>query len=218
MRTIKYIMIIVITLLFTSSYAKLSTYSITTYSSSCSNDSCYLYLVFNGKFTSGPCYSIDTSIITKSEDSLSIKICYIQGPLQIICYHTDTINLGLFRNGNMNIHMDLNVSYDLQCSNFTTIDTLFSTLITDIKEPISFNGNLLLYPNPTASTLTIQTDAAWQEATATLTNLEGRVVLSQALTNTQQQSLEIGHLPNGMYFVTVQSAQQKWVRRVVKVE
>jgi hypothetical protein len=79
-------------------------------------------------------------------------------------------------------------------------------------------SKLKLYPNPTNSTLTIQTDVAWQEATATLTNLEGRVVFSQALTNNQQQSLDIGHLPNGMYFVTVQSEQQKWVRRVVKAE
>jgi hypothetical protein len=57
-----------------------------------------------------------------------------------------------------------------------------------------------------------------QNATATLTNLEGRVMFSQALANSQQQSLDIGHLPNGMYFVTVQSEQQKWVRRVVKAE
>jgi len=63
--------------------------------------------------------------------------------------------------------------------------------------------SLRLFPNPTNSTLTIQTDAAWQDATATLTNLDGSVVFSQALTNTQQQSLDIGHLPNGMYFVTI---------------
>jgi hypothetical protein len=63
--------------------------------------------------------------------------------------------------------------------------------------------SLRLFPNPTNSTLTIQTDAAWQEATATLTNLDGRVVLSQVLTNSQQQNLDIGHLPNGMYFVTI---------------
>jgi len=78
--------------------------------------------------------------------------------------------------------------------------------------------SLRLFPNPTNSMLTIQTDAAWQDASVSLTNLEGKVVFSQALTNTQQQSLDISHLPNGMYFVTVQSAQQKWVRRVVKVE
>jgi len=78
--------------------------------------------------------------------------------------------------------------------------------------------SLRLFPNPTNSTLTIQTDAAWQDASVSLTNLEGKVVFSQALTNAQQQSLAISHLPNGMYFVTVQSAQQKWVRRVVKTE
>jgi hypothetical protein len=94
-------------------------------------------------------------------------------------------------------------------------DTAITNQLTSIA---NMDFDFKIFPNPTNSTLTIQTDATWREATATLTNLEGRVVLSQALTNTQQQSLDIGHLPNGMYFVTVQSAQQKWVRRVVKAE
>jgi hypothetical protein len=92
------------------------------------------------------------------------------------------------------------------------------------QKPTSFRNDFFLihsieiFPNPTNATLTIQTDVAWQEATATLTNPEGRVVMTQALNNSQQQTIDIGHLAAGIYFVTVQSAQQKWVRRVVKAE
>jgi hypothetical protein len=82
-------------------------------------------------------------------------------------------------------------------------DTAITNQLTSIA---NMDFDFKIFPNPTNSMLTIQTDAAWQDATATLTNLDGSVVFSQALTNTQQQSLDIGHLPNGMYFVTVQSA------------
>lgn len=102
--------------------------------------------------------------------------------------------------------------------------TMRDMLLYIVNEPVSVNDNQLanrtihIFPNPTNSTLTIQTDVAWQDAIVTLTTPEGRVVLSQALINSQQQSLDISHLPNGMYFVTVQSAQQKWVKRLVKTD
>jgi len=115
---------------------------------------------------------------------------------------------------------------DVQSTNYTTptmadawVIMLEDTAITNqLTSTANMDFDFKIFPNPTNSALTIQTDAAWQEATVSLTNLEGRVVFSEALTNAQQQSLDISHLPNGMYFVTVQSAQQKWVRRVVKTE
>jgi hypothetical protein len=115
---------------------------------------------------------------------------------------------------------------DIQSTNYTTSTTADAWVImledTAITNQLTSIANMdfgfKIFPNPTNSMLTIQTDAALQNATATLTNLEGRVMFSQALANSQQQSLDIGHLPNGMYFVTVQSEQQKWVRRVVKAE
>lgn len=88
--------------------------------------------------------------------------------------------------------------------------------IANIEVATSFDL-LRIFPNPTNSTITIQTDMTWQIATAMLTNLEGKVVLSQALSNSTQQTLDISHLPNGIYFVVVQSAQQKLVKRVAKM-
>lgn len=115
---------------------------------------------------------------------------------------------------------------DIQSPNYTTPTTadawvimLEDTAITNQLTSISnMCFNFKIFPNPTNSILTIQTDAVMQEATATLTNPEGRVVMTQALNNSKQQTIDIGHLPAGLYFVTVQSAQQKWVKRVVKAE
>jgi hypothetical protein len=147
----------------------------------------------------------------------------------------DYMSIDVYDSMNVLIYHYLSISPEHVVLNFAspvvayiTIDDSSNTayaldnILVDFGIPTSvheiFLNDFRIFPNPTNSTLTIKTDVAWQDATATLTNLEGRVVFSQALTNNQQQSLDIGHLPNGMYFVTVQSAQQKWVRRVVKAE
>jgi hypothetical protein len=100
---------------------------------------------------------------------------------------------------------------------FTMRDMLVMVVnqTTSIEDKPTLNLSLSIFPNPTNSTLTIQTDVVWQEATATLTNLEGRVVFSQALTNTQQQSLDIGHLPNGMYFVTIKHDGLNYTEKII---
>lgn len=192
-----------------------------TYSNYYSDDSSDVYLVFYGMFSSDPCILNSYEVNDTVENEIVFKACYRIGVLTTLCYRVDTFYLGVYKNGYMDVKTQFTATGSLACSSITpnnTVDKTLSTFITNIEKVVSSTSNVLFFPNPTNSTLTIQNDVAWQEATATLTNPEGRVVMTQALNNSKQQTIDIGHLPAGLYFVTVQSAQQKWVKRVVKAE
>lgn len=70
-----------------------------------------------------------------------------------------------------------------------------------------------LHPNPASTTITLSGTEAG--STATITNLHGQVLL-QLTVNNQQQSINIEHLPPGMYFCMVQTGGQHKVLRFVR--
>ncbi len=70
-----------------------------------------------------------------------------------------------------------------------------------------------LHPNPASTTITLS--GTEPGSTATITNLHGQVLL-QLTVNNQQQSINIEHLPPGMYFCIVQTGGQRKVLRFVR--
>jgi hypothetical protein len=74
-----------------------------------------------------------------------------------------------------------------------------------------------LYPNPTAGNFTIDLGATYDNAHITITDLLGRKIMSTTHTQGQQVNLSIDE-PAGIYFITIQTADNNSVIRLVKKE
>jgi uncharacterized repeat protein (TIGR01451 family) len=74
-----------------------------------------------------------------------------------------------------------------------------------IRELATKQGHISLYPNPTASTITIE-HQSWAKGTSVvLMDLSGKILLTQPLTATRTE-LNTNGLPNGMYLYRVVGA------------
>jgi len=83
--------------------------------------------------------------------------------------------------------------------------------ITDYQAA-SFN----LYPNPAKNELTVTTsDTRYPISAIEIYDVYGRKVLSHHLINTLSHQINVSHLPAGMYFVKITSAQGRVTRKVV---
>jgi hypothetical protein len=73
-----------------------------------------------------------------------------------------------------------------------------------------------IYPNPAASSLTIQMPEAWQnkEKTIELTDVAGRILLKKAV-YTEGSPFEFGDVPNGLYFLCVHVDNQLFTKKIV---
>jgi hypothetical protein len=88
--------------------------------------------------------------------------------------------------------------------------------VSNINNVEAYSGKQLsLHPNPATTHLTLTILPPTQATTATITDINGRLLRTEALLNATN-TLSITELPAGLYFITVQSTEQKWVRRFVK--
>jgi len=79
--------------------------------------------------------------------------------------------------------------------------------------PSTGSGILMVYPNPTHGILFVETQCiASLPATYRITNLMGQTLLTGQITAETQQ-IDVTTLPQGMYFITVGNAMQKFVVR-----
>jgi hypothetical protein len=86
--------------------------------------------------------------------------------------------------------------------------------------PVGISGDIVeavisIHPNPATTQLTLTIPPPTQPTTATITDINGRLLRKEQLLNATN-TLNIAELPAGLYFITVQSAGQRWVRRFVK--
>jgi len=76
---------------------------------------------------------------------------------------------------------------------------------------------LSLYPNPTTSLLTLSLPNTNQKATINLYDMLGEKVLPSYSTSSTQSTIDLSHLPQGIYFLEVLMDGEKQVRKVVKI-
>ena len=84
------------------------------------------------------------------------------------------------------------------------------TIVADTR---FIDQNISLFPNPTTGELTIKTDGQ-TFASFTITNAVGQQVWQQAIGKAQER-MELGHLPAGVYYVTLRGEQGSEVRKFV---
>jgi hypothetical protein len=65
------------------------------------------------------------------------------------------------------------------------------------------DDKLLAYPNPTTSNLTVHLNGQQRYSALQLTDLTGRVLLSEQGLDTNHRELSLGQMPNGIYTLTI---------------
>ena len=81
---------------------------------------------------------------------------------------------------------------------------------TDIEELV-VDGGVVIYPNPTKDILNIATSRI-QNVLITMFNISGQTVINQ----TNEKTIDISHLENGVYFMNVTVGDLVYIRKVIK--
>jgi hypothetical protein len=79
---------------------------------------------------------------------------------------------------------------------------------------IHADNKVLLFPNPTSGTLTIQTESPGIKAVV-ITSLNGQVLLKTVIDGSSAE-IDISSLEQGIYFITIQSDKTVTTRRIIK--
>lgn len=99
---------------------------------------------------------------------------------------------------------------------FTT--TYVKDIYDDIKEPVSDNGNLKIFPNPAKSHINISTgNSNTAKAVITFVSQTGMEVLKKEvkLTNGNFQGFDVSYLPKGIYIVNVSTEDYRTTKKVI---
>lgn len=78
-------------------------------------------------------------------------------------------------------------------------------------------ANIKVYPNPNDGEFLISLDSKLEfPINYRLTNMLGNTILMQGNINNNQTSLDISHLPDGMYFLNILTNNYIWTKKIIK--
>ena len=86
----------------------------------------------------------------------------------------------------------------------------FSNITTDLQEDLSVKSQQLkVYPNPVGDILNINlTGKSETEGTLSILNFEGKTLVTRKVSNEGVLSLDISHLPTGIYLCRYSNATE----------
>lgn len=89
----------------------------------------------------------------------------------------------------------------------------------NITEPITFNQDVILYPNPVRDLLNIKLNRNFnQEVSVEIVNLNGSIMLKEYFVNTQSIiQLNLNQLPTGLYFIRITEKNNIITKRITVV-
>ena len=121
-----------------------------------------------------------------------------------------------FPNGRWRVETTWNISCNSSKSYYSTSKSNVKTATTGIETLLN-SENLMIYPNPTTTNLTIQTP---QKATSDsyrieITNIEGQTIKTFNITNTET-TIDVSGLSGGVYIIKAQSDKGIVVRKFIK--
>ena len=79
----------------------------------------------------------------------------------------------------------------------------------------NFDNDIIIYPNPTSGILKLDLGSRYDKLQVKVLTFEGKIVQSQQLSG-QIMNLNLSELADGIYFIQLQSDEQRAVLRVVK--
>lgn len=114
-----------------------------------------------------------------------------------------------------------NVFSDLLCV-FKDGEQVYGTnecLVSEVEE-VHREPNLKVYPNPFRNQITIDSKENGGWGSYLLVDQYGRVIQTAGIHHPVQKINKLGHLPNGIYFIVIQSKdyQSSWTNPLMKVD
>jgi hypothetical protein len=90
----------------------------------------------------------------------------------------------------------------------------YGEILTGLNESLT-NNQLIISPNPTNSTITL-TMPTLKNSKVSITTLTGTEVGNYNTQNTSTQTIDISHLANGVYFVSLKSEEGGVTKKIIK--
>jgi hypothetical protein len=132
-------------------------------------------------------------------------------------YALSNIQKMSFSSGNLNVTKTDNTNGVYALNNLRHLN--FKDLSTKIEQPLSFqNEMLIVYPNPVTNVLNIDlTGTVQEEGTLSIFNFEGKAVLNRQVSHHAGViSLNIGHLPKGLYLCRYANMTETRTVKIIK--
>ncbi len=131
-------------------------------------------------------------------------------------YTLSNIQKMSFSSGNLTVTKTDNSSGVYALSDLRYLN--FSDVPTDLQEDLSVQSQMLkVYPNPVGDILNINlTGMSEAEGTLSILNVEGKIVLSRQLSNAEVFTLDISHLPTGIYLCRYSNANEIKTVKIIK--
>jgi len=157
-------------------------------------------------------------ILTVSFDDILLVDSNANEPLSHGFFTYNIDQMANLANGNV-INNQAAIYFDFNPPIFTnttfhTIGENFIPIVLDLKEAWIEGMQVHIYPNPTSGLVYIEQLIGKKVQINVLDNL-GRVVLQKSA-NDQQTSVDLNHLPQGIYYIHIQQDKQVSTHKVIK--
>lgn len=131
-------------------------------------------------------------------------------------YALSSIETMTFSSGNLTVNKTDNSSSTYALSDLRYLS--FSDIATSFDESLSVQSKILsAYPNPVSNILYIDlSETAKVKGTLSILNFEGKTVLSRQINQAEVLSLDISHLPEGIYHCLYSSVSEVQTVKIIK--
>jgi hypothetical protein len=121
-----------------------------------------------------------------------------------------------FSSGNLTVTKTDNTNAVYALNNLRYFN--FSDLSTDTEEPVSVQNQMLsVYPNPVTNMLNIDLSGSVQEeGKIRIINFEGKTVLNRQVGHAGVLSLDLSHLPKGLYLCRYANLTETRTVKIIK--
>ncbi|MFC5270925.1 T9SS type A sorting domain-containing protein [Adhaeribacter terreus] len=91
----------------------------------------------------------------------------------------------------------------------------FNRVVSGVAKELN-KANIAVYPNPVADVMTIEGLKAKGNATVTITDVLGKVVLTQTVAAANNVSVNVSSLKQGTYFVAITSEESRFGKQIIR--
>ncbi|MFK7808464.1 MAG: T9SS type A sorting domain-containing protein, partial [Saprospiraceae bacterium] len=160
-------------------------------------------------------------IIEMPDNNIRVEACYFEGFFTALQSFYDSINLGVLSDGNYTIDFVAFSSVnDLTCmpTDSNTVEVNFEVGGTSSADDVfqSTDISVSCFPNPVSSDIVRVVSEQLIESVEVF-DAYGNVLLEKANLFSKDLSIDVGSFASGIYFIQVGSAENKVVRRLMKL-
>jgi hypothetical protein len=102
--------------------------------------------------------------------------------------------------------------YQFPCDSTINERQAFCQTILSVNDKFEENLNLIIYPNPTNGTLTIDTKISFEKIKVSIYTIMGQKIFSSQ----NQIAVDFSELPTGIYFVSINIDGKTKTERIIK--